>query len=499
MDKLKAGRVLVGLTFSAAAWAQGLSTINGSVADPSGSLIPAAKITVIEVETSLPRKAVTNSEGNFIISSLRPTRYRMIVEAPGFRTFNQTGITLLADDSITFSVKLELGSTTEVVNVEASAVQVDTTTGTLRQVVDSGRMVELPLNGRNPAQLTALVAGAVSAPSDGGDQGPTKTFPGAVTISVNGGRSNNVSYHLDGVHSQDILSNVNQPLPMPDALQEFSVQTSNYSAEYGETSAGVVNVVTKSGTNALHGSALGFLRNAVFNARNFFAADRDQLKRSQFGGTLGGPIIRDKAFFFGSYQGTRIRNLQGGLSSFVPTTANRAGDFSAYLDAANPNNAQGRAVVVRDPLNNNQPFAGNVIPTSRFDPAYVATLKYPPVSAAGNGLAFYSRPVIQDYDSYLGRVDYSPSNNDRLMVRYNLDYYNQPAVFADNNLFNVQYCNSGRVLQRRDPAHPHLQFLAAERLPVRGYTREHPARSSAEYSLRPRLRRKYLPGGRQDD
>ncbi len=156
-----------------------------------------------------------------------------------------------------------------------------------------------------------------------------------MTISVNGGRSNNVSYRLDGVHSQDILSNVNQPLPMPDALQEFSVQTSNYSAEYGETSAGVVNVVTKSGTNALHGSALGFLRNAVLNARNFFAADRDQLKRSQFGGTLGGPIIRDKAFFFGSYQGTRIRNLQGGLSSFVPTAANRAGDFSAYLDAAN--------------------------------------------------------------------------------------------------------------------------------------------------------------------
>ena len=113
MDKLKVGRVLIGLTFSVAAWAQGLSTINGSVADPSGSVIPAAKITVIEVETSLPRKAVTNAEGNFVISSLRPTHYRMIVEAPGFRTFNQTGITLLADDSITFNVKLELGSTTE--------------------------------------------------------------------------------------------------------------------------------------------------------------------------------------------------------------------------------------------------------------------------------------------------------------------------------------------------------------------------------------------------
>src|SRR3954468_363258 len=255
MRKLNVVRVLLGLILSASAWAQGLSTINGVVVDPSGSVIPAAKITVIEVETSLPRNAVTNSEGNFVISSLRPTHYRMIVEAPGFRTFSQTGIILLAAHSIPFNVKLELGSTSEVVNVQASTVQVDTTTGTLRQVVDSGRMVELPLNGRNPAQLTALVAGAVNAPSDGGDQGSTKTFPGAVTISVNGGRSNNVSYRLDGVHSEDILSNVNQPLPMPDALQEFSVQTSNYSAEFGQNSSGVVNVVTKSGTNAFHGNA----------------------------------------------------------------------------------------------------------------------------------------------------------------------------------------------------------------------------------------------------
>ncbi len=139
-----------------------------------------------------------------------------------------------------------------------TSVQVDTTTATLKQVVDSERMIELPLNGRNPGQLTTLVAGAVTAPSNNADQGTTKTFPGAVTISVNGGRSNNVSYNLDGVHAEDILSNVNQPLPMPDALQEFSVQTSNYSAEYGQNSSGVVSIVTKSGTNTFHGDAFEF-------------------------------------------------------------------------------------------------------------------------------------------------------------------------------------------------------------------------------------------------
>src|SRR6266446_6192795 len=263
---------------------QGLSTINGAITDSTGALVAGAKITVTEVDTGLPRETVSNGEGLYVLSSLRPARYALTVESPGFRRFTASGITLQANDTTTINVRLEVGALSEAVEVHAAAVQVDTTTPTLKQVVDSARMIELPLNGRNPAQLTALVAGAVTAPSGGGDQGTTKTFPGAVTVSVNGGRSNNVSYRLDGVHSQDILSNVNQPLPMPDALQEFSVQTSNYSAEYGETSAGVVNVVTKSGTNAIHGDGFEFVRNAVFNARNFFAPSRDQLKRNQYGG-----------------------------------------------------------------------------------------------------------------------------------------------------------------------------------------------------------------------
>src|SRR5260370_16029823 len=131
-----------------------------------------------------------------------------------------------------------------------------------------------------------------------------------------------MSYMLDGAKNMESCSNINAPFPFPDALQEFSVQTSNYSAEYGQNAGGVVNVVTKSGTNMLHGDAFEFDRNAVFNARNFFAARRDQLKRNQFGGTLGGPIIKDKLFFFGGYQGTRIRNTQGGLSAFLPTDRN---------------------------------------------------------------------------------------------------------------------------------------------------------------------------------
>ena len=425
--------VIIGLIFTAAAWGQGLSSISGTITDPTGALVPRAKVTVVELGTGLSRTASANADGYYVINSLRPTGYSFTVEAPGFRTLSQQGITLLANETVTMNSKLELGSIAETVNVQANVVQVDTTTATLRQVVDSARMIELPLNGRNAAQLTALVAGAVNAPSNNADQGATKTFPGAVTVSVNGGRQNNIAFNIDGVHSEDIFSNVNQPLPMPDALQEFSFQTSNFSAEYGQNSAGVVNVVTKSGTNAFHGDAFEFVRNAQFNARNFFAASRDQLKRNQYGGTIGGPILKDKLFFFGGYQGTRIRNTQGGRSAFVPTAADLAGDFSAYLNAADPNNPQRRAVVLKDPTTG-KPYPNNIIPVSSFSAPALAMLKYLPVSSAGSGLAFYSTPIIQNFEEFITRIDYSLSANDRLNYRINKAWFSSPGIFANNNL-----------------------------------------------------------------
>src|SRR5690242_11019580 len=350
------GTCFAALVCSGSLFAQGLSTINGSVSDSSGAVIAGARITVVEIDTGLARSTVSNSEGIYVLGSLRPSRYTMTAEAAGFSKFTESGITLQANDTTTFNVRLQVGGINEVVEVQAAAAQVDTSTPTLKQVVDSTRLVELPLNGRNAAQLTLLVAGAVNAPNNNSDQGTTKTMPGAVTVSVNGGRSNNIAFTLDGVHSEDIFSNVNQPLPMPDALQEFSFQTSNFSAEYGQNSSGVVNVVTKSGTNALHGDVFEFNRNAVFNARNFFAARRDQLKRNQFGGTLGGPVViprlyngTNKTFFFLGYQGTRIRNTGLGKTAFIPTVEELNGDFSGVLNASDPRNPLGKATVVKDP------------------------------------------------------------------------------------------------------------------------------------------------------
>jgi hypothetical protein len=258
------------LIFAPASFAQGFGSINGRVTDPTGASVPSAKVTAVEQGTGFSRTAISDAEGLYVIPSLRPSTYSLTVEAAGFSTWKGPGITLMADQTLTVNVTLKLGATSEVVTVTGAELQVDTTTSTLKQVIEQERLVELPLNGRNAAQLTLLTAGAVNSPGGGAEQGFTKTFPGAVTISANGARQNMISYQLDGGNHVDEYTNVNQPFPFPDALQEFSVQTSNYSSEYGQNAGAVVNVITKSGTNNFHGDVFEFVRNAVFNARNFF-------------------------------------------------------------------------------------------------------------------------------------------------------------------------------------------------------------------------------------
>ncbi len=223
------------------------------------------------------------------------------------------------------------------------------------------------------------------------------------------------------------------------------MQTSNYSAKYGGNAGGVVNVVTRSGTNEFHGSLFEFNRNAVFNARNFFAAKRDQLKRNQYGGTIGGPVIlpglnrKDKDFFFFGYQGTKIRNLGNTTSAFFPTAATLNGDFSSRLSASNPDNPFGKAVTIIDPKTGT-PFPNNQIPTSRFDPAALAFTKYIPVLPSGNGRTFYSVPLAQDFNEFIARGDHTFTEKDRLTLRYFYDKF-QNTGFLDktNYLANSNY------------------------------------------------------------
>ncbi|MGH9632667.1 MAG: carboxypeptidase regulatory-like domain-containing protein [Bryobacteraceae bacterium] len=427
------------LAASSVSHAQGLGEFVGTVTDPSGGSIPSAKVTATEAGTGLSRTVLTNAQGYYVIPSLRPSTYDLTVEAAGFHTATQKNVTLGADQRATVNLNLEVGATTETVSVVAAAAQVDTTTATMSEVVNERRIIELPLNGRNAAQLTLLVPGAVNSPSGGADQGQTKTFPGAVTISANGSRQNQISYQLDGGNNVDEYTNVNAPFPFPDALQEFSVQTSNYNAEYGQNAGGVVNIITKSGTNDLHGDVFEFIRNARFNSRNFFAANRDQLKRNQFGGVIGGPLTipgvysgRDRTFFFAGYQGTRIRNITNNESSFVPTPANLAGDFSALLDAGNPANPLKRAITVVDP-ETKQPFPGNMIPVSRFDPASLNVTKMLP-AAGGNGSVFYAKPIRQNFNEVIAKVDHSFSPSDRISGRYFMAKFFSEPIYSPENL-----------------------------------------------------------------
>lgn len=419
---------------------QGLAHIVGVVTDSSGAAVPSAQVTATQVSTGVTTEAASNGSGEFVFSSLPPAVYNISVSAAGFAKFVQNGVTLQADQSVTVNAVLKVGATSDTVVVTADAPQVDTSTGTLSQVMGGKQVNDLPLNGRNAAALTTLVAGVVAAPSGASDQGNTKTFPVVVNVSVNGTRANQTSYLLDGGNNVDEYTNVNAPFPFPDALQEFSVQTSNYAAEYGQNAGGVVNVITKSGTNAYHGDLFEYVRNRVFNARNYFAATVDPLKRNQFGGTFGGPIgipglwKAQKAFFFTGYQKTIVRTQAAGTTSLtLPTTDNANGLFTGMV--IDPQTGS--------PFPYNAATNTTTIPTTRFDHASVALLQYLP-AASGSGIFHFQKPTAQDYDEFVGRYDQELNPHDRYTMRY---YRNE---FANAGVLNLQnlttYADESNIL-----------------------------------------------------
>ena len=404
------------------AYGQGFGTIVGTVTDPSGSVIPGAKISVVQQGTQVTRAVTANDQGFYVVPALQPSTYDVTATASGFAAFTHKNIALLADQSLTLDMKMTIGQAIETVSVLTNAVQVDTSTSTLSQVVEQKRIVDLPLNGRNPVSLALLVPGTVQAPANNADQGQYKTIPVAITVSANGSRANQTGFNLDGSSNNDIYTNVNQPFPFPDALQEFSVQTSNYTARYGGNSGAVVNAISKSGTNDFHGDLFEFVRNAVFNSRNHFATVRDQLKRNQFGGVLGGPIYKDHTFFFFGYQQTQIRNIQNGVSALVPTTAElKNGDFSAI------------PTQLFNPVTK-APYPGNHINPSTFDPAAVQfATKYLPTPTTANGQVFYGLPLSQSFNEYIARGDQALGGNDHLFARYYLDKYNNNPFLTPSN------------------------------------------------------------------
>lgn len=454
--------------------AQGYGSIVGVVTDATGASIPSATVTATQTDTGRKSVTTTRQDGSFVFPTLPPAGYSISVVLQGFQNYQQEGVLLEADQSVTLKVQLAVGAESQTVEVTSQVPQIDTTSGTLSQVIDQSRVVDLPLNGRNAAALVTLVAGVVTAPGNGLDQGSTKTFPVAVSVTANGSLPSQSNYMLNGGNNVDELTNVNGPFPFPDAIQEFSVQTSNYNAQYGQSAGAVVNIVTKSGGNKFHGTAFEFLRNGYFNAKPYFASSADHLHRHQFGGTIGGPVIiphlstgARTQFFFG-YQHTLVHNLSSSSSAVVPTLAEEGrtpggptygdfgslctGTFTAVGTGLNPgsNYCSNAAQQLYNPFSGKE-YSLNQIPASDFDPAavkleqHVPTYAGTPAPGKVGGTVFYNKPTIQTFNEYFGRVDHSFGDKDHLFGHYYMNDFAQAGILDPNELLsyasfsNVRY------------------------------------------------------------
>lgn len=419
-------------------WGQAVANaqISGAVVDASGAAIPGAKITATQTDTEQQRTTISGADGSYVLPNLPVGPYRLEVQASGFTTYLQTGIRLEVSNQFTINVTLKVGEVRQQVEVSADASMVETQNTSVSQVIDQRSVVDLPLNGRQATQLVMLSGGATDiGPANGfSDLTGSKNYFSADAISVAGGQADGTNYLLDGGEHMDTFSNVNLPFPFPDAIQEFSVQTSSLSARYGVHPGAVVNAVTKSGTNEIHGDSFEFVRNGDFNARDFFAPTTDSLKRNQFGGTVGAPIKKDKIFGFFGVQGTTIRTAPPSSISHVATQGAIGGDFSQLTSAGCE--SSGTAVTLIDPTTN-QPFPGNVIPATRINPQALNILKYVPVSSNPCGEITYAIPEPQREEQYIGRVDWNQSSKHNIFGRYFFADYASPAQF-DNNLLLTQ-------------------------------------------------------------
>ena len=352
----------------------------------------------------------------------------MEVSKEGFSRAVQSDITLQVDTNPTVDIALKVGAITEQVTVEANAAQVETHSTGVGQVVDNQRVAEMPLNGRNPLELV-LLTGMASLPGPGAINN-VRNYP-TIVISVAGGQGGNTAlYLLDGAIHEDPYNNLTLPLPFPDALQEFKVETSAMPAQYGYHSGSVVNAVTKSGTNNFHGDVFEFLRNGDFNARDFFAPKRDTLKRNQYGGVLGGRIIRDKLFFFGGYQRTDQRSDPNSLTAFVPTAAMLGGDFTAVTAPACQKGTQ-------ITLAASQGFAGNKLAPSLLNPVALNIEKTMPVSPDPCGKTIYGYNAGLDEDLIVGRIDYQKSDKHSIFGRYNAGHLNNESTYDGHNPLSI--------------------------------------------------------------
>jgi hypothetical protein len=422
-----------------------VAQIDGYVTDPSGQAIVGAQVKATDLDRGQVRTNVTDTTGRYSFPNLSIGNYQLEVSSPGFKGFVQKGIELQVASNRSVNVRMEIGAVTESVQVNANASQVETKENSIAQVVDEQRLIDLPLNGRNPADLLRITGFSTSNMNvNGNDLTGSKNIQGSngsVAYSVAGSAANGVNFLLDGGDNNDAFSNVNLPIPFPDAVQEFNLQANGLPAQYGLHPGGVVNIVTKSGTNALHGDIFWFLRNYKLNARTKGTVVSqpvlDSLKRNQFGGVAGGHIIKDKLFYFGGYQGTRQRSDPATQTAYIPTAATLKGDFSVVDAAKSAGGCLGTAKQLKDV--NGNPYPGNQIPVSSFDPAGIKLAStYFPVSSNPCGTYLYGVPLNNPDDQFIGRIDYNMSSKNVFFGRFYMYDYLQLPIFDGKNALTTQ-------------------------------------------------------------
>jgi outer membrane receptor protein involved in Fe transport len=383
---------------------QGNASVVGIVTDTSGAAVPRATVTITNEATALQQRDTTDSEGRYNFPRLPIGNFSIDVTASGFKKTTQTGIDLTAEQALTVNLTLEIGQVSERVEVTGAVTGIETVTSTVRTVISHQLIEDLPLNGRNALQLQTLIPGAINQP------GARVSLSQEDGISVNGARGNDNNVLLDGGHNNDVYNGTPTSMPNPDALQEFSILSSSFSAEYGRGAGSLVTAVTKSGTNNFHGSLYEYLRNDKLDARSFFGhaglVPKPTLKRNQFGASLGGPIIKDKTFLFFSWESLRERSATTNTGQVMPTAAERAGDFSQSKSKPIDPTTAGR-------------FPNDRIPATRISNAglQISNLLFPVPNINGNQLIF-NAPGSDTRNQYVTRFDHAFRQSDLIYVSY---------------------------------------------------------------------------------
>ncbi len=396
-------------------------TIVGTVTDQGAAAVTGAKVTLLNDATGFSRAVTTNESGQYVATSMPTGSYSVTAELQGFQKLVRRALQLTAADTLTVDLQLQVGSVQETVEVKATSPLLQSQTAAVSSLVTNQQMIEMPLNGRTFTSLLKLSPGAYTG-SSGNLATSQYAIRGDVNISVNGSSAQNNTYLIDGMVNRNLWLSTLVMVPTVDSIQEVRMLTSNYTAEYGAAAGAITVVQTKSGTNRLHGSGYEFLRNDKLDANAFFnnraGVGKPAFRRNEFGGTVGGPIRKDKTFFFGDYQGIRLRQPRS-LISTIPTLAQRqwisTGDFSAL------------GVTIFDPTNlaNGQrvAFAGNRIPATRLDPAALKLTSFlpNPTNALGTRNFVYNPTVSQRTDQFDVRLDHNLGASDRVFFKYSYD------------------------------------------------------------------------------